>query len=112
MPSRPRLAAAASFFALYPLASWLAGWFLLLHTNLRVVLMAQSWHVAQFTPGAAAAVLATGLVFDLVTLALALPALLLLESLLGTRRRAPGPVRLGAVLALAAAGLCSRSASA
>jgi len=97
----PRLRA---LIALYPLSAWLAGWFLLLHTGLRLVLMAQSWHAAQLSAGSAAAVLGTGLLFDLATLALALPALLLLESLLGTRKR-PGGVRLGLVLATAAVGL-------
>lgn len=89
---------------LYPLSAWLAGWFVLLHTGLRLVLMGQSWHAAQLSAGSAAAVLGTGLLFDLATLALALPALLLLESLLGRRKRA-GRIRTGLVLATAASGL-------
>ncbi|MBT9567430.1 MAG: LTA synthase family protein, partial [Thiobacillus sp.] len=101
LPSQPRIRA---LVMLYPLSAWLVGWFLLLHTGLRVVLMSQSWHVAQLTATSAAAVLGTGLLFDLATLALALPALMLLESLLGSRKR-PGRIRLGLVWATAAFGL-------
>lgn len=86
--------------ALYPLTVWLAAGFLLLHTGLRGVLMAQTWHAAQLTFVSAAAVLGTGLAFDLVTLALLLPAVLLLESMLGTRRQ-PGRMRHALVLAIA-----------
>ena len=91
----------AAFAALYPLTSWLAVGFLLLHTVLRGVLMAQTWHAAQMTVASAAAVLGTGLAFDLVTLALLLPAVLFLESALGTRKQ-PGRLRHGLVLAVAA----------
>lgn len=94
------LAAAAS----YPLATWLAGGFLLLHTVLRGVLMVQTWHAAQLTLVSAAMLLGTGLAFDLVTLALVLPAVLFLESALGTRKQ-PGRVRHGGVLAVAALAL-------
>ncbi len=90
--------------AVYPMTAWLAGWFLLLHTALRAVLMAQTWHAAQLTPPAAVAVLGTGLAFDLVTLGLALPAILLLESALGTRKQA-GRIRRGLVLAAGVIGL-------
>jgi len=85
---------------MYPLTAWLAGGFLLLHTMLRGVLMAQTWHAAQLTFSSAATVLGTGLAFDLVTLALLLPAVLLLESALGTRKP-PGRMRHGLVLAIA-----------
>lgn len=107
MPSRlfARLRTRAPLAGAYPLTAWLAGGFLLLHTGLRLLLVAQSWSTAEFTPVAAAKVFATGLAFDLVTLALVLPAALLLESLLGTRRRTAGPVRRGLILALAGAGL-------
>ncbi|MGB9129950.1 MAG: hypothetical protein WCB97_09910 [Thiobacillus sp.] len=81
--------------------AWLATAFLLLHTSLRGVLMAQTWHAAQMTLASAARVLGTGLAFDLVTLALLLPAVLLLESALGTRKP-PGRMRHGLVLAIAA----------
>ena len=84
----------------FPLTAWLAGWFLLLHTGIRLVLMGQTWHAAQMTVASAAKVLGTGLVFDLVTLGLALPALMLLESALGTRKSA-GRTRRGLVLAIA-----------
>ena len=86
--------------ASYPLTAWLAGWFLLLHTGIRLVLMGQSWHAAQMTAASAAKVLGTGLVFDFVTLGLALPVLMLLESTLGTRKSA-GRTRRGLVLAIA-----------
>jgi len=92
---------ALSMAALYPLTAWLAASFILLHTGLRSVLMAQTWQAAQLTPAAAAAVLGTGLAFDLVTLALLLPTVLLLESALGTRRQ-PGRMRHGMALAVAA----------
>ena len=87
--------------ASYPMTAWLAVGFLLLHTALRAVLMAQTWHAAQLTPGSAAEVLAVGLVFDLVTLALLLPAVLFLESALGARNRR-GRIRRGLVLVVAA----------
>lgn len=45
----------------YPLTAWLAAGFVLLHTGLRAVLMAQTWHAAQLTFASAAAVLHTGL---------------------------------------------------
>jgi len=90
-----------SLVALYPLTAWLAAGFLLLHTTLRGILMAQTWHAAQLTFSSAAAVLGTGLAFDLVTLALLLPAVLLLESVLGTRGQ-PGRMRRGMVLVVAA----------
>jgi len=99
-----RFRALAAFTAPYPLTAWLAVGFLLLHTGLRGVLMAQTWHAAQLSFASAAAVLGTGLAFDLVVLALALPALLLLESALGTRKPA-GRGRRGLVLAVAALGL-------
>jgi len=88
----------------FPLTAWLAGWFLLLHTGVRLVLMGQTWHAAQLTAATAAKVLGTGLIFDLVTLGLALPALLLMESAFGTRKTA-GHVRRGLVLTAAAFGL-------
>jgi phosphoglycerol transferase MdoB-like AlkP superfamily enzyme len=92
-----------AFASAYPLITWMAVAFLLLHTGLRGVLMAQTWHAAQLTFASAATVLATGLAFDLVTLGLALPVLLALESALGTRKRA-GRARRGGVLAIAALG--------
>jgi phosphoglycerol transferase MdoB-like AlkP superfamily enzyme len=88
----------------YPLTAWLAGWFLLLHTGIRLVLMGQTWHAAQMTAASAAKVLATGLAFDLVTLGLVLPVLMLLESALGTRKSA-GRTRRGLVLAVAGVSL-------
>jgi arylsulfatase A-like enzyme len=84
----------------FPLTAWLAGWFLLLHTGIRLVLMGQTWHAAQMTAASAAKVLATGLAFDLVTLGLVLPVLMLLESALGTRKSA-GRTRRGLVLTIA-----------
>ena len=84
----------------FPLTAWLAGWFLLLHTGIRLVLMGQTWHAAQMTAASAAKVMGTGLVFDLVTLGLVLPALMLLESVIGTRKAA-GRTRRGLVLAIA-----------
>jgi len=84
----------------FPLTAWLAAGFLLLHTGLRGVLMTQTWHAAQMTLASAATVLGTGLAFDLVTLALLLPAVLLLESALGTRKQ-PARMRHAAVLAVA-----------
>ncbi|MBW8327990.1 MAG: LTA synthase family protein [Thiobacillus sp.] len=76
----------------------------MLHSCLRAVLMTQTWHAAQLTFASAAAVLGTGLAFDLVALALALPALLMLEAALGSRKPA-GRIRRGGVLAVAALGL-------
>jgi phosphoglycerol transferase MdoB-like AlkP superfamily enzyme len=89
-----------SLVALYPLTAWLAAGFLLLHTMLRGVLMTQTWHAAQMTLVSAAKVFGTGLAFDLVTLILLLPAVLLLESVLGTRKQ-PGRMRHAAILAVA-----------
>ena len=88
----------------YPLAIWFGAGFLLLHTGLRLVLMGQTWHAAQFTFASAAPVLGTGLIFDLVTLGWVLPVLLLLESAFGTRKTA-GHVRRWLLLAVAAFGL-------
>ena len=99
-----RFRAISTLVAHYPLITWLAIWFLLLNTSLRLVLMSQTWHAAQLTAATSAAVLGTGLIFDLVTLGLALPALLLLESALGTRKTA-GHVRRWLVLTAAALGL-------
>ena len=90
-----------SLVSLYPLTTWLAGVFLALHSGLRGVLMAQTWPAAQLDSISAAGVLATGLAFDLATLAVLLPGVLLLESLLGTRRQ-PGRLRHAGVLAVAA----------
>lgn len=98
---RPRFRNFALLATPYPLTAWLAAGFLLLHTSLRGVLMAQTWHAAELTFASAAMVLGTGLAFDLVTLALLLPAVLLLESALGTRKP-PGRMRHGLVLAIAA----------
>ncbi|MDO9635511.1 MAG: hypothetical protein Q7I95_01000, partial [Thiobacillus sp.] len=50
-----------SLVALYPLTAWLAAGFLLLHTGLRGVLMAQTWHAAQMTLASAISVFGTGL---------------------------------------------------
>lgn len=100
----PRFRLPGALAAPYPLTAWLAVFFLLLHTGLRGVLMAQTWHTAEMTFASAAMVLGTGLAFDLVTLGMALPALLLLESAFGTRKPA-GPVRRGLVLAAATFGL-------
>jgi phosphoglycerol transferase MdoB-like AlkP superfamily enzyme len=100
----PRHRAISLLVTPYPLTAWLAAGFLFLHTGLRAVLMAQTWHAAQLTAASAAAVLGTGLAFDLVALALALPVLLALESAFGTRKPA-GRGRRGMVLAVAALGL-------
>lgn len=94
----------AALTTAYPLTAWLVIGFLLLHTGLRLVLMGQTWHAAQLTLTSASAVLGTGLAFDLVTLGLALPVLLLIESLLGTRKQA-GRIRRGVVLTTALLGL-------
>jgi phosphoglycerol transferase MdoB-like AlkP superfamily enzyme len=98
---RPRFFTLAMLARPYPLTAWLAAGFVLLHTGLRAVLMAQTWHAAQLTFVSAAAVLGTGLAFDLVTLALLLPTVMLLEGALGTRKP-PGRMRHGLVLAVAA----------
>jgi len=104
--TRTRIRSISALAATYPLTAWLAAGFLLLHTGLRLVLMAQTWHAAQLTFASAAAVLGVGLAFDLVTLSLAVPAILLLESALGSRKlTGPGLVRRGLILAVAAAGL-------
>lgn len=100
-PSRSRFSALAAPATSYPMTAWLAVCFLLLHTVLRAVLMAQTWHAALLTPSSAAQVLGIGLVFDLVTLALLLPGVLFLESALGTRKQ-PGRIRRGLVLVTAA----------
>lgn len=101
--SRPRSITALA--ATYPLSSWLAAVFLLLHSGLRLLLMVQTWHAAQFDLSSAAAVLGVGLAFDLVTLAMFVPAVLLLESALGTRRlTGAGRIRRGLILATAAIG--------
>ena len=102
--SPPRLRARITPFSIFPLIGWIAVWFLLLHTGLRLVLMAQAWQVAQFTPSPALQVLGTGLAFDLITLGLALPVLLVIESLLG-RRKPSGPIRTGLVFLVATVGL-------
>jgi phosphoglycerol transferase MdoB-like AlkP superfamily enzyme len=95
-----------SLVATYPLTTWLAACFLLLHSGLRLVLMVQTWHAAQLGFVSAAAVLGVGLAFDVVTLILVLPAVLLLESALGTRKLTePGRIRKGLILATAAFGL-------
>lgn len=91
MPSALRLYSRPSAPAsLYPMTAWLAVAFLLLHTALRMVLMAQTWQAAQLGLPSAARVLGTGLAFDLVTLALLLPAVLVLEAALGTRKKTGG----------------------
>lgn len=90
--------------ALYPLTAWLALVFLALHTTLRAVLLAQTWRAAEFDPATAAATLATGLAFDLVTLAALLPLLLFTEAALGTRKHA-GRARRGLVLGAAVLGV-------
>ncbi|MFN3751253.1 MAG: LTA synthase family protein [Thiobacillus sp.] len=88
---------------LYPLAAWLALAFVLLHTGLRLVLMLETWQPAALDIASAARVLGTGLAFDLVTLALLLPAVLAIEAALGTRTT-PGRARRATVLAVAAVG--------
>ena len=98
---RPRFGHFALLATPYPLTAWLAAGFLLLHTSLRGVLMAQTWHAAELSFATAARVLGTGLAFDLVTLALLLPGVLLLESMLGTRKQ-QGRLRPGGVLVVAA----------
>jgi phosphoglycerol transferase MdoB-like AlkP superfamily enzyme len=98
LTTRLRFIAIATSF---PLTAWLAAGFLLLHTGLRAVLMVQTWHAAQMTLASASIVLGSGLAFDLVTLVLLLPAVLLLESALGTRKQ-PGRIRHGGVLTIAA----------
>lgn len=103
-PPRTPWRLVAALAPAFPLTAWLAIGFLLLHTGLRLVLMGQTWHASQLTLTSATAVLGTGLAFDLVTLGLALPALLLIESLLGTRKQA-GRIRRGVVLTAATFGL-------
>ena len=97
---RPRVGHFALLATTYPLTAWLAAGFLLLHTSLRGVLMSQTWHAAELSFTAAARVLGTGLAFDLVTLALLLPSVLLLEIVLGTRKQ-HGRLRRGGVLVVA-----------
>ena len=99
--SRSRFHALTPLVSPYPLTAWLAGWFLILHTGLRLVLVQQTWHAAQFTLASAFSVLGIGLLFDLVTLGLVLPGLLIIESLLGTRKHA-GVIRRSLVLLIAA----------
>ncbi|MFP5409903.1 MAG: LTA synthase family protein [Gammaproteobacteria bacterium] len=98
--SRRRSHPIARLAALYPLGFWLSLAFLSLNSLIRGVLMVQTWHAAQMNASAAAIVAATGLAFDLATLALLLPAVLLAESLLGTRM-APGRFRRAVVLTVA-----------
>ena len=98
---RPRFGHFARLATPYPLTAWLAAGFLLLHTGLRGVLMAQTWDAAELSVATATRVLGTGLAFDLVTLALLLPGVLLLESVLGTRKQ-HGRLRRGGVLVVAA----------
>lgn len=74
--------------SLYPMSAWLAAAFLSLHMGLRLILMVQTWDAAQLSIASAAKVAGAGLAFDLAMLALLLPLLLLLESLLGSRKRA------------------------
>lgn len=99
-----RYRALAAFTALYPLTTWLAAFFLLLHSGIRLVLMVKTWHAAQMDPGSVATVLGVGLLFDVVTLGLLLPVLLTVENMLGTRKQA-GRVRQMLVLAVAAIAL-------
>jgi phosphoglycerol transferase MdoB-like AlkP superfamily enzyme len=103
--SRSRIRSIPALAATYPLSAWMAAVFLLLHSGLRLVLMVQTWHAAQFDLPSAAAVLGVGLAFDLVTFAMVLPAVLLLESAFGTRKlTGPGPIRRGLILLIAAVG--------
>lgn len=100
-----RIRSIAALAAAYPLTAWMAAVFLMLHTGLRLVLMGQTWHAAQFDLPSAAAVLGVGLAFDLVTLAVFVPAVLLLESALGTRKlTGAGRIRRGLILVTAAVG--------
>jgi phosphoglycerol transferase MdoB-like AlkP superfamily enzyme len=104
--TRSRIRSIPALAATYPLTAWLAAGFLLLHSGLRLVLMGQTWHAAEFDLISAAAVLGIGLAFDLVTLSVVLPAILLLECALGTRKlTAPGRIRRGLIMAIAAFGL-------
>jgi len=104
--TRSRFRSIPALAASYPLAAWLAAVFLLLHTGLRLVLMVETWHAAQFDLASATAVMGVGLAFDLVTLSVVLPAVLLLESALGTRKlTGAGRIRRGLILATAALGL-------
>ena len=48
--SRSRFRTLTSLAAPYPLTAWLTAGFLLLHTGLRALLMAQTWHAAQIEP--------------------------------------------------------------
>lgn len=76
----------------YPLSAWLAALFLLLHGGLRLTLAAATWQAAQLNAPSLLTVMGVGLLFDLATLALVLPALLAFEGALG-RRRPAGPLR-------------------
>lgn len=89
----------------YPLALWWGGAFLILHSGLRGVLALTTWQAAQLDPVAFMGVLGRGVLFDLMTLAVLLPLLIALESLLGTRRTPPGRIRLAFVYGLAGLGL-------
>ena len=89
----------------YPLALWWGGAFLILHSGLRGVLALTTWQAAQLDPVSLFGVLGRGVLFDLMTLAVLLPLLLALESLLGTRRTPPGRIRLAFVYGLAGLGL-------
>jgi phosphoglycerol transferase MdoB-like AlkP superfamily enzyme len=103
--TRSRIRSIPALAATYPLTAWMAAVFLLLHSGLRLVLMVQTWHAALFDLPSAAAVLGVGLAFDGVTLAMVVPAMLLLECALGTRKlTGPGPIRRGLILATAAFG--------
>ncbi len=92
---------ASRLAGLYPLTAWLALAFLLLHTGLRLVLTLETWQPAALDIASAVRVLGTGLAFDLVTLALLLPAVLAIEAALGTRTTPAGRARRATVLAAA-----------
>lgn len=81
-------AALARLARTYPMSAWLAAIFLLLHSGLRLVLAVETWQAAQLGLSAFLAVMGVGLLFDLATLALMLPVLLGIESMLGRRRPA------------------------
>lgn len=78
---------------IYPLTLWWSAAFLILHSGLRLTLALATWQAAQLDALSLAGVLGRGLVSDLLTLALLLPLFIVLESLLGTRRKTPGPIR-------------------
>lgn len=85
----------------YPLAFWWGGAFLILHSALRLTLALATWHNAQLDAVSLLAILGRGLLFDAVTLALLAPVLLVLESLVGTRRRPAGRLRIALLYGLA-----------